>query len=83
MSQLLVRDLEKTLVAKLKRRAAAQGISTEELHRRILREALSRPALGKPSLIEFLISPEDEVAPGVELDLRRAREFEARDLDLG
>jgi|LakMenEpi03Aug12_release.lakeMendotaPanAssembly.Ray.scaffolds.fasta_scaffold309370_2 plasmid stability protein len=83
MSQLLVRDLEKTLVAKLKRRAAAQGISAEELHRRILREALSRPARDKPSLIEFLISPEGEVAPGVELDLTRGRELEARDLDLG
>jgi hypothetical protein len=34
-------------------------------------------------LIEFLISPEGEVAPGVELDLTRGRELEARDLDLG
>jgi len=80
---LLVRGLEESVVAKLKKRAAAQGISTVELHRRILREALSRPEDGKLSLIEFLTSSEGEVAPEVVLDLERSREIGSRDLDLG
>lgn len=40
MSQLLVRDLEPAVVRKLRRQAAAQGISVEEAHRRLLRSAL-------------------------------------------
>jgi plasmid stability protein len=82
MGQLLVRDLEESLVLKLKHRAASQGVSAEELHRRILREALSRPEPGKPSLIEFLSSAEGEVAPGIELEWERPRDSESRDLDL-
>lgn len=83
MGQLLVREIEDTLVHRLKRRAAAQGLSAEELHRRILREALSREEEGKPSLIEFLTSPEGEVAPDVELEWNRPRDVELRDIDLG
>lgn len=82
MGQLLVRDIEDALVAKLKRSAASQGLSAEELHRRILREALSRPANRKPSLIEFLSSSGGEVAPGIELDLERSRELDSREIDL-
>jgi len=44
MSQLLVRDLEPSVVKKLRSRAAAEGVSVEEAHRRVLRNALS----GKP-----------------------------------
>lgn len=40
MPQLLVRDIEPAVVRKLRRRAAADGISVEEAHRRVLREAL-------------------------------------------
>ena len=40
MPQLLVRDLESAVVKKLRRRAAAQGVSVEEAHRRLLRSAL-------------------------------------------
>lgn len=83
MGQLLVREIEDTLVHQLKRRAAAQGLSAEELHRRILREALSREEERKPTLIEFLTSPEGEVAPDVELDWNRPRETESREIDLG
>ena len=43
MSQLVVRNLEPDLVESLKALAAASNISAEEQHRRILREALSRP----------------------------------------
>ena len=40
MPQLLVRDIETAVVKKLRRRAAAQGISVEEAHRQLLRGAL-------------------------------------------
>jgi antitoxin FitA len=40
MAQLLVRDLEPEVVQALKRRAAEEGTSVEEAHRRLLREAL-------------------------------------------
>ena len=82
MAQLLVRDIDETLVYKLKRRAVEHGVSAEEEHRRILREVLSRPDGGKPSLIEFLTSPEGEVNPKVDLDLERSREVEDRDTSI-
>lgn len=40
MPQLLVRDLEPAVLRKLRGHAAAQGISVEEAHRRLLRAAL-------------------------------------------
>ena len=40
MPQLLVRNIEPAVVKQLRRRAAAQGISVEEAHRRLLRRAL-------------------------------------------
>lgn len=78
MAQLLVRNIDETLVHKLKRRAVEHGVSAEEEHRRILREVLSRPDDGKPSLIEFLTSPDGAVNPEVNLDLERSREVEDR-----
>jgi plasmid stability protein len=42
MAQLVVRNLDEELVAKLKLRAAEHGRSTEAEHREILREALSQ-----------------------------------------
>lgn len=44
MPQLIVRNLEDAVVRRLKKRAGDHGVSMEEEHRRILREAL----LGKP-----------------------------------
>ncbi len=82
MPQLLVRDLDSSLVNKLKRRAADHGVSAEEEHRRILKEVLSRPDSQKPSLIEFLLSEKNAVLPEVELDLERSREIEHRDTGL-
>jgi plasmid stability protein len=79
MAQLLVRDLDESLVKKLKRRARDHGVSTEEEHRRILNEVLSQPEGKKPTLIEFLLSPEGELASSVELEMDRSREIEARD----
>lgn len=40
MGQLIVRNLDNDLVAKLKQRAAAHGRSTEAEHRAILHEAI-------------------------------------------
>jgi plasmid stability protein len=44
MPQLIVRQIEETVVKKLKQRAGAHGVSMEEEHRRILRQSL----MGKP-----------------------------------
>jgi plasmid stability protein len=82
MAQLLVRDLDQSLVRKLKLRAAAHGVSAEEEHRRILREALARSEPRKLTLIEFLCSPEGEVEPNWELDLTRDRGIQNRDTGL-
>ncbi len=82
MAQLLVRDIDESLVRKLKRRAREHGVSAEEEHRRILKETLARPARGKRSLVEFLLSPEGTVAPDVSLDLSRSRNTEERDTEL-
>ena len=79
MAQLLVIDLEESLVSKLKRRAAEHGVSAEEEHRRILREALLGAQNLKPTLIEFLLSHDGEVSPGIELDLSRSQSVESRD----
>ena len=40
MPQLIVRQIEEKVVRKLKERAGRHGVSMEEEHRRILREAL-------------------------------------------
>ena len=47
MAQLLVRNLEYDIVRDLKKRAGEHGVSVEEEHRRILREALREDAAGK------------------------------------
>jgi antitoxin FitA len=43
MAVLTVRNVEDELVRRLKRRAVEEGVSAEELHRRILRRALNGP----------------------------------------
>ena len=40
MAQLVVRQIEETVVKKLRERATRAGVSMEEEHRRILRDAL-------------------------------------------
>ena len=54
MAQLLVRNLEDAVVQALRRKAAEEGTSVEEAHRRILRIALlsKKP---KKSFKEFLL----------------------------
>jgi plasmid stability protein len=46
MAALTVRKLDPGLVHRLRRRAAEQGVSAEELHRRILERALDEPGSG-------------------------------------
>lgn len=77
MAQLLVRGVPQSVLKKLKYRAAVHGVSAEEEHRRILRDALSTKGAGNPSLIEFLLTV--EVSPKVELPLKRSRKVESRE----
>ena len=57
MPQLLVRDIEFAVVKKLRSRAAAQGVSVEEAHRRLLRSALVGNQPGpQRNFIEYLRS---------------------------
>jgi plasmid stability protein len=77
MPQLLVRNLEPTIVARIKERARLHGIPVEKEHRRILREVCLQP-LQTESLIHFLSNPENAAAPTVELNLERSREIESR-----
>ena len=59
MPQLLVRKVEEKLVRKLKQQAGQHGVSMEEEHRRILREALLGPSKKKPSFKEYLLQMPD------------------------
>ena len=56
MPQLLVRGIEPAIVKKLRSRAAAQGVSVEEAHRRLLRSTLvgSQPE-PQSNFIEYLV----------------------------
>jgi len=58
MAQLVVRNLEDDLVYRLKQRAAEEGVSAEEEHRRILRRALFGPEEEFPDLKSLLVMPD-------------------------
>ncbi|MFN3200456.1 MAG: FitA-like ribbon-helix-helix domain-containing protein [Bradymonadia bacterium] len=76
MAQLIVRNLEDTLVRELKMRAAANGRSAEEEHREILRMVLApKPAL---SFKEALLLMPDV---GEDADFERQDDL-GRDVDL-
>lgn len=56
MAQLVVRKIDDSVVARLRRRAARRGVSAEEEHRRILRDALFPAAGGRGrTLKEYLL----------------------------
>lgn len=80
MTQLLVRNLEPTVIKRLKERARLHGVAVEEEHRRILREVCLGPTQ-KVSLINFLRNPENAASPSVDLDLERSRQIESRPLN--
>jgi plasmid stability protein len=69
MPQLLVRDIESAVVKKLRSRAAAQGVSVEEAHRRLLRSALVGNKPGpQRNFIEYLRS----IPPGADVEFPRS-----------
>jgi len=61
MPQLIVRQVEDRVVKKLKARAGLHGVSMEEEHRRILREALLGKAAKRPSFKDYLLEMPDIV----------------------
>ncbi len=80
MPQLLVRNVDEFVVKKLRRRAVLHGVSAEEEHRRILREALLLPDERQQSLMEFLLTDQG-VASEVELEIDRSQSTDShRDL---
>ena len=79
MPQLLVRNVDPSIVKKLKSRALAKGISMEEEHRRLLKEYVFQPTKDKPSLMEFLLQGD---GVDVELEIERSQELENRDIGL-
>lgn len=80
MPQLLVRNVDEFVVTKLRRRAVLHGVSAEEEHRRILREALLQPDERPRSLMEFLLT-EEGAAPEAELEIDRSQSTDShRDL---
>jgi plasmid stability protein len=56
MPQLIVRQIEEKVVKKLKEQAGQHGVSMEEEHRRILREALLGTAAKPSSFKEALLA---------------------------
>ena len=56
MPQLIVRQIELKIVKKLKERAGLEGVSMEEEHRRILRQALLGRGKKRPSFKEALLA---------------------------
>jgi plasmid stability protein len=80
MKQLLVRNLENDVVAKLKRMAARNGLSVEEQHRRLLTEAVNRPAAVREPLASYLVN--HPVSPDVDIPLERSRDVEERQTGL-
>lgn len=60
MPQLVVRNLAPWVVAQLERRAAANGCSAEEEHRRILEHALTQPAGSSLKELLLAIPPGDD-----------------------
>lgn len=72
MPQLLVRDIEPAVVRKLRGRAAAQGVSVEEAHRRVLRSVLlGERASPEKNFIEYLRS----IPSGQAVEFPRSRDL--------
>jgi plasmid stability protein len=60
MAQLIVRNLDEDLVARLKERAADHGVSAEEEHRRILRQVLRSEGLAERLLAMPAVGHDDD-----------------------
>jgi plasmid stability protein len=75
--QLLVRDIEPAVVKRLRSRAAAQGVSVEEAHRRLLRSALIGDKPGpQRNFIDYLRMIPHGGAIGVSRAAGRPRDIE-------
>ena len=72
MPQLLVRNIESAIVTKLRRQAAATGVSVEEAHRRLLRSALFGDV---PEAKEDFISYLRSAPIGEEVEFPRNRDL--------
>ena len=77
MPQLIVRNLDEEIVARLRQRAARHGRSTEAEHREILREVLLPRR--RSSLKEYLLAMPDV---GTDRDFRRPPERPRRKIPL-
>ena len=71
MPQLLVRDIESAVVNKLRRRAASEGISVEEAHRRLLRTALTG---GTPGPQKDFLAYLQSIPNGGSIEFPRAKD---------
>ncbi len=71
MPQLLVRDIEPLIVKKLRSRAAAEGVSVEEAHRRLLRSVLLGSPAPQKNFIEYLQS----IPAGEGIEFPRAKDL--------
>jgi plasmid stability protein len=78
MPQLIVRQIEERVVKKLKQQAGLHGVSMEEEHRRILREALLGQSNKRPSFKEALLAMPNV---GDDKDFERGPQIE-RPIDL-
>ena len=56
MPQLVVRNIEENVVRKLRSRAAKEGVSMEEEHRRILRTALLEHSKQGKTFADYLVA---------------------------
>lgn len=81
MAQLIVRNIEKAVVLKLKQRAAKSGVSMEEELRRILRKSVLSKSRSKPkmTLLDYLSTMPDV---GKDSDFRIPRRGKMRFVDL-
>jgi len=77
MAELIVHDIDDDLVRELESRAARNGVSAEEQHRQILREAL-HPIAHRKTLKEHLQQMPDV---GEDEDFERIRDY-GRPIDL-
>ncbi len=78
MPQLIVRRIEEKVVGKLKKQAGLHGVSMEEEHRRILRQALLGKPAKRPSFKEALCAMPNV---GDDRDFERGPQIE-RPIDL-
>ena len=78
MAQLLVREIEPAVVRELRSRAAAQGISVEEAHRRLLRSALME---GKPGPEQDFVAYLQTIPKTDSVEFVRERDL-PREIDL-